>query len=191
MAEQIGAGVLAIQGGLGPVIIDAWSGVLADPLGPDARPFVLAVQTAAGGPPGPFVSISVRRSARLCLFGDWFQCNAYNLSTDPNPVTVRAYPVAAMLATANVFEQGVTLAGAGSYVAIPVPSLARTFRWDVPQSEKASVYVELVAGYPGLPVVGRYAWDEQPSEGVPVGGLAEIRMHNGSGGGRIDFLLGV
>jgi hypothetical protein len=104
-------------------------------------------------------------------------------------VQVRAYQVPSMVSTRNVFEVISALPGAGLASVISVPNLALSMRWDVPESQKASVNVELVSGAGA--VVGRYAWNEQPAEGIPVGGVSQILINNGTGSFRADFFLGV
>lgn len=172
-------------------MIEVWSGTNADPLAQNSLPCVLAIQSNGGGSSGPYVALTLRSSVRVCLFGDTFTLTAWNLSDQVNSLQARAYALATMCITSNVFEQGVTLPGAGNFTEVEVPGLAQTFRFDVPESQKASVYVELLSGYPGNPPFARYSWYEQPSGGIPVGGAALVMVHNGVGSGRVDFKLGV
>ena len=58
----------------------------------------------------------------------------------------------------------------------------------MPLSQRGSVYLEILN--PAGDVCGRYAWADQPSEGIPVGFASKITMNGGSAGyGRVTFYL--
>lgn len=173
-------------------IIEAWSGSnVANPLLQNAEPWQLVVSPSAGGQPGPFVVVTCRAGVRVCLFGQVFDVQGMNLVAATLDVRVRAFQVPAPFETRNVLDQGFELAGAGLYTTVPIPTYALTMRWDVPEAQKAAVYVELISAAGGGTVVGRYAWDEQPSSGIPIGFCDEIRFYNGVGSGRTTFFLQV
>ncbi len=163
-----------------PTIIEVFSGAQVDPFAPDAYAFNVLIQSTAGGLPGPLAAFTVQTSARVCLFGNDFVVSFQNLSLNSNRVRARAFQVPSMLPTENVFQQVQALPGSGNTVAFIVPNLATRVRFDVPASQQAAVVLEILAGSTGTPVIASYAWDEQPSQGIPVGGGSALRIRNGS-----------
>lgn len=174
-------------------LTEAWTTIevssgseVMDPFSIDSQPFALTIAAAAAQGAGPPAFLTIPRSSRICMFGLTFTLTAYNLVTTAQTVRARAFQ-GPPVETQNVAEFTLALDPGGT--AVSIPPFSQRVRFDVPQAQKATAYLELLS--PTGVTVGRYFWAEQPSDGFPVGGLGSITLFGAAGSGRVNFYLGV
>lgn len=139
----------------------------------DGRPFQVQLTWEAGAGSGPTVDISVARATRVCIFARNVRVRATNLVNGAtNKIWCTVADADGPVDTTNFLE---VRGAAGDDVAVAIPTYAELARLDVEDPAAASnALLELVDGV-GTVRAAVYA-DQQPSDGVPVGAAAAMRV---------------
>lgn len=135
-------------------------------------PFALELSWASGSGSGTKARVTVAHASRICVFARSLSLRAANLSAQGNRVAVTVAD--GFAPCRNQWEVTGTVSE-GSPAAIPVPPYAERLRVEVADPLKnPNTLVRLVDG---LGVVrSSFRVDEQPSHGVPVGGVQALEV---------------
>lgn len=145
--------------------------------------FNLRITFSMGEQSGCGADISVARSTRVCLYARALKIEAANLANAENEVIV-AVPDG-FLPTHNQFE--VRGAQTGALVDVDIPAFARTARLDVASSAQyPSSLIQLLD--PTGTVRAQVFGDEQPPDGLPIGGSQTVQV-NATDTWRVTFYL--
>ncbi|TNE90363.1 MAG: hypothetical protein EP330_08590 [Deltaproteobacteria bacterium] len=155
-------------------------------------PFDLQLRWSAGSGTGAEATVSVARSARICVYARSLRALAVNRSPEANTVSVLVSD--GETPTANM--QTLVLGPGKSTYAVGVPSFARSVRVDLGapapgrRSTRSDLTLPSLPAPPTPPVLGLLdaygrvlsltPLDQQPSAGVPVGAAQSVVVSAGS-----------
>lgn len=145
--------------------------------------FNLRLTFSMGEQSGCGADISVSRSTRICIFARNLKIEAANLYSAENEVII-AVPDGFM-PTANHFETRGDQTGSPD--SVPIPPFARSARLDLTSNAAyAGSVIQLLD--PAGVIRAQVAGDEQPPDGLPVGGAQTVQV-NATDTWRVTFYL--
>jgi len=150
-------------------------------------PFEIALSWSSGGGTGAEARVTVARATRVCVFARSLRVRAGNLADAVNRVGVTVSD--AYASTENQWEAVGEILDQGPAAPVEVPAFARRVRVELSDPTKLSTTSLRVLDGRGVlrPVVPA---DEQPPEGVPVGGARTLEIEaSGATAWRAVFTL--
>ena len=150
-------------------------------------PFEVELGWSAGGGSGAGATVTVARSARICVFARSLRVRAGNLADATNRVGITVADAYAV--TENQWEHTATSPDQGVQLDVPVPPFARFVRVEL--ADPSGLPATTLRVYDGLGTLrATVAGDKQPPAGVPVGGARRFSVTSGSvGAWRAVFTL--